>query len=40
VVGWDDVTALSEDFTAGDEAIRKRVNELVEELVRLMPKLK
>ena len=40
LVRWDDVPALSENFTAADEAIRKRVNDLVEELVRSMPKLK
>lgn len=31
---WDDVPALSEDFTRADEAIRKRVTDLIEELVR------
>jgi protein-tyrosine-phosphatase len=40
LVRWDDVPALSEDFTAADEAIRKRVNDLVEELVLSMLKLK
>jgi protein-tyrosine-phosphatase len=40
LVRWDDVPALSDDFTAADEAIRKRVIDLVEELVRSMPKTK
>jgi len=40
LVRWDDVPALGEDFTAADEAIRKRVTDLVEELVRSMPKTK
>jgi arsenate reductase (thioredoxin) len=40
LVRWDDVPAPSEDFTAADEAIRKRVTDLVEELVRSMPKTK
>ena len=40
LIRWDDVPAPSDDFTAADEAIRKRVNDLVEELVRSMPKLK
>jgi arsenate reductase (thioredoxin) len=31
---WDEVPALSEDFNRADDAIRKRVIELVEELVR------
>jgi arsenate reductase (thioredoxin) len=31
---WDEVPALSEDFSRADEAIRKRVTELVEELLR------
>jgi protein-tyrosine-phosphatase len=38
LVRWDDVPALSEDFTRADEAIRKRVMDLVEELVRAQPK--
>lgn len=38
LVRWDEVPALSEDFTAADEAIRKRVTDLVEELLRSMPK--
>ena len=40
LVRWDEVPAPSEGFTAADEAIRKRVNDLVEELVRSMPKTK
>ena len=40
LVRWDEVPALSDGFTAADEAIRKRVNDLVEELVRSMPKTK
>jgi arsenate reductase (thioredoxin) len=40
LVRWDEVSALSDGFTAADEAIRKRVNELVQELVRSMPKTK
>ncbi len=31
---WDDVPALSEDFARADEEIRRRVIELVDELVR------
>lgn len=31
---WDEVPALSEDFAAADEAIRKRVVALVDELIR------
>lgn len=38
LVRWDDVPALNEGFTAADEAIRKKVTDLVEELVRSMPK--
>jgi arsenate reductase (thioredoxin) len=38
LVRWDDVPAPSDDFTAADEAIRKRVNDLIEELVRSMRK--
>lgn len=30
---WDEVPALSEDFTKADEAIRQRVVGLVEELL-------
>jgi len=40
LVRWDEVRALSDGFTAADEAIRKRVNDLVEELVQSMPKTK
>jgi arsenate reductase len=40
LVRWDDVPALSDGFAAADEAIRTRVNDLVEELVRSMPKAK
>ena len=35
---WDEVPSPSEDFTRADEAIRKRVTELIEELVRNAPK--
>jgi protein-tyrosine-phosphatase len=34
LVKWDEVPSPSEDFARADEAIRKRVVELVEELVR------
>ena len=34
---WDEVPAPSEDFGRADEAIRKRVTELIEELVRGAP---
>ena len=34
LVRWDDVPPLSEDFARADDAIRKRVMELIEELVR------
>jgi arsenate reductase (thioredoxin) len=40
LVRWDDVPALSDGFAAAEEAIRQRVNDLVEELVRSMPKTK
>jgi hypothetical protein len=40
LVRWDDVPALSDGFTVADEAIRTRVNDLVEELIRSMPKTK
>jgi arsenate reductase (thioredoxin) len=40
LVRWDDVPAPSDGFTAADEAIRKRVHDLVEELIRSMPKTK
>jgi arsenate reductase (thioredoxin) len=33
LVRWDEVPPLSEDFARADEAIRKRVTELIEELV-------
>jgi arsenate reductase (thioredoxin) len=35
---WDEVPPLSEDFARADDAIRKRVTELIEELVRSAPK--
>jgi arsenate reductase (thioredoxin) len=35
---WDDVPPPSEDFARADEAIRKRVTDLIEELVRSAPK--
>jgi protein-tyrosine-phosphatase len=38
LVRWDEVPPLSEDFARADEAIRKRVTELIEELVRSAPK--
>jgi hypothetical protein len=38
LVRWDEVPPLSEDFARADEAIRKRVTELIEELVRTAPK--
>ena len=38
LVRWDEVPALIEDFAVVDEAIRKRVTELIEELVRTAPK--
>jgi hypothetical protein len=31
---WDEVPALSENFTVADAAIRKRVTDLVDELAR------
>ena len=34
LVRWDEVPPLSEDFARADEAIRKRVIELIEELLR------
>jgi arsenate reductase len=40
LVRWDDVPPLSEDFARADEAIRKRVTDLIEELVRTAPKKK
>jgi arsenate reductase len=36
LVRWDDVPAPSAGFTEADEAIRKRVTDLIEELVRTM----
>ena len=33
LVKWDDVPALSEDFARADDAIRRHVTALVEELV-------
>lgn len=38
LVRWDQVPPLSEDFARADEVIRKRVADLVEELVRSPPK--
>jgi arsenate reductase len=38
LVRWDEVPPLSEDFVRADDAIRKRVTELIEELVRNAPK--
>ena len=40
LVRWDEVPPPSEDFARADEAIRKRVTELIEELVRAAPKKK
>jgi arsenate reductase len=40
LVRWDDVPAMGDGFTAADEAIRKRVDDLVEELARSMAKAK
>lgn len=40
LVRWDEVPAPSDGFSAADEAIRTRVNELVEELLRSLPKTK
>jgi protein-tyrosine-phosphatase len=40
LVRWDDVPAPSDGLAAADEAIRKRVDALVEELVRSVPKAK
>jgi arsenate reductase (thioredoxin) len=37
LVRWDEVPSPSEDFARADEAIRKRVTELIEELVRSTP---
>jgi arsenate reductase (thioredoxin) len=38
LVRWDEVPPPSEDFARADDAIRKRVTELIEELVRSAPK--
>ena len=38
LVRWDEVPPLSEDFARADDAIRKRVTELIEELARNAPK--
>ena len=38
LVRWDEVPPLSEGFARADEAIRKRVTELIDELVRIVPK--
>jgi arsenate reductase len=35
---WDEVPPLSEDFARADDAIRKRVAELIEDLLRSAPK--
>jgi arsenate reductase (thioredoxin) len=35
---WDEVPALSDDFARADEAIRKRVTDLIDELVRAQVK--
>ena len=40
LVRWDEVPPLSEGFARADEAIRKRVSEPIEELVRSAPKKK
>ena len=40
LVRWDEVPPPSEDFARADEAIRNRVTELIEELVRSAPKKK
>lgn len=40
LIRWDEVPAPSAGFAAADEAIRKRVTDLAEELVRSMPKAK
>jgi protein-tyrosine-phosphatase len=40
LVRWDDVPAPSDGLAAADEVIRKRVDALVEELVRSVPKAK
>ena len=33
LIRWDDVPPLSEDFARADDAIRKRVTDLLEELL-------
>ena len=38
LVRWDEVPPPSEDFARADEAIRRRVTDLIEELVRSAPK--
>jgi protein-tyrosine-phosphatase len=38
LVRWDEVPPLSDSFAAADDAIRKRVADLVEELVQSIPK--
>jgi protein-tyrosine-phosphatase len=40
LVRWDEVPPPSEDFARADEAIRKRVSDLIEELIRTAPKKK
>jgi arsenate reductase len=35
---WDDVPELSEDFAAADARIKRRVQELIDELVRRQPR--
>ena len=40
LVRWDDVPGPGENFTAADDAIRLRVNDLVEELVRSISTMK
>jgi len=37
LVRWDEVPSPSEDFARADEAIRKRVTDLIEELVQARP---
>jgi arsenate reductase (thioredoxin) len=40
LVRWDEVPPLSEDFARADDAIRRRVTELIEELLQSVPKKK
>jgi protein-tyrosine-phosphatase len=40
LVRWDEVPPLSEDFARADEAIRRRVTDLIEELLASAPKKK